>query len=355
VGRSIHVQQLTPLGSGFGAGSASVRGFGEVLQVTRGGVLIVEGDPSLAETMRSVVSALGHVSLGPVARGRDAVRLSEGFEPMAVLMEVALEGPMDGIEAARSIRRRAKRTPIIFVSDRTDQDTFNRALLVDPYGYVVKPFSVASLRCAIELALHRRRVDVARADFESALAKDAETFRSMSLIDELTGLYNRRGFMLRAREQAALAIRERRSLVLLFIDLDGLKEINDKLGHAMGDAALRDFASILRSTFRATEILTRISGDEFAVLLVDGTEIGASAVKSRLTERLKVFNHTFIRPYKLRASVGIAVRDPSATEEVDALLARADAAMYSEKLIHKTGDLIPCIDLEALSQPDPAR
>ncbi len=152
--------------------------------------------------------------------------------------------------------------------------------------------------------------------------------KSLSLLDELTQLRNRRAFFELAGQALKVARRERHPLALFFMDLNGLKHINDTLGHLAGDQALRDAADVLRNTFRDADILARLSGDEFVALAHVARD--ADAPRRRLREHLDAFNAAACRPYTLDLSIGAALVADS-TEDLQALIARADAAMYEEK------------------------
>jgi diguanylate cyclase (GGDEF)-like protein len=151
------------------------------------------------------------------------------------------------------------------------------------------------------------------------------------LTDELTGLNSRRGFFQLAGTHLRLQ-RRTQTAVLFFVDVNDLKEINDRYGHHIGDEAIREVANCLRATFRMTDLLARLSGDEFAVLaMMARDEIGQ--VTGKLTSWLEHFNSTAGRPYRLAVSVGGA--EYRAGEPLDALLARADDAMYREKRVRR--------------------
>jgi len=154
---------------------------------------------------------------------------------------------------------------------------------------------------------------------------------NLSLTDELTGLYNRRGFILMARQTILVAIRRKTPMFLLFLDMDNLKQINDTLGHSAGDDALRRMAGILKATFRGSDIKGRMGGDEFAVFPVDTIEAGVQAVMARLEESLRAFNRSERVPYKLAFSAGIAAYDPAKPTTIEELLVRADKLMYEAK------------------------
>ncbi len=157
-----------------------------------------------------------------------------------------------------------------------------------------------------------------------------EELRNFSLADDLTGLYNRRGFFALAQQHMKTARRQEEQLFLIFIDLDGLKQINDTLGHLEGDHALTDTADILKKTFRASDIIARLGGDEFAVL-AGSLDTDAEKFSKRLQSQLDAHNTAGHRPYQLAMSVGIVVYDPEAPMPIANLLAHADAAMYEQK------------------------
>lgn len=157
-----------------------------------------------------------------------------------------------------------------------------------------------------------------------------EEIRQLSLVDELTGLNNRRGFFLMAEQARRTALRQNARVFILFIDADGLKKVNDTLGHEAGDEMLRNLGSVMKSTFRRSDIMARLGGDEFCIF--GSHENGdPSAAKERLYENIEAFNTGHKGPYRLAASIGIssfAADDDCSLEDVVAI---ADKAMYAEK------------------------
>jgi diguanylate cyclase (GGDEF)-like protein len=157
-----------------------------------------------------------------------------------------------------------------------------------------------------------------------------EEIRQLSLVDELTGLNNRRGFFMMAEQARNAALRQGARVFILFIDADGLKKVNDTLGHEAGDEMLRNLAQVLKATFRRSDILARLGGDEFCVFGSHDNGDPAAA-KDRLYDRIEQFNAGHTGPYRLAASIGIssfAANDQQALEDVVAI---ADRAMYDEK------------------------
>ena len=158
-----------------------------------------------------------------------------------------------------------------------------------------------------------------------------EKLQRMSLLDDLTGLYNRRGFFVLSEQQLRIAERARQELLLFFADLDNLKEINDAWGHQEGDQALIEIAGVLKETFRKSDIIGRLGGDEFAVLAVDTADGKGSALIGRLENALDACGRRSRRRYPLSLSAGVARYDPGNPSSLDALIAQADALMYEKK------------------------
>ncbi len=159
-----------------------------------------------------------------------------------------------------------------------------------------------------------------------------ETIRELSVTDELTGLLNRRGFTTLAEQQLRTAVRTRNRLWLLFVDLDGLKEINDELGHEVGDDAIREIARLLRTaSFREGDIIARLGGDEFAVLATETGPTDGSVLVARIEDALRAANDAPARAYRLSASVGEILFDPADPQALDELLHAADRRMYEAK------------------------
>lgn len=153
---------------------------------------------------------------------------------------------------------------------------------------------------------------------------------NLALTDELTGLYNRRGFLALAERQLKLARRSGRSLLLFFIDVDGLKEINDIFGHGEGDAALKCTAEALETTFRDSDVIARFGGDEFAVLAIEASGHSEATIRERLTEFLNSPSRQE-SGYKFSVSLGAARFDPWNQTSMRDLIAEADRAMYEQK------------------------
>lgn len=157
-----------------------------------------------------------------------------------------------------------------------------------------------------------------------------EAIRNLLLLDDLTGLYNRRGFKLMAEQSHKDARRAGTDQIVSFIDADGLKQVNDEYGHHAGDQLLKGLADVLRHTFREADVIARLGGDEFCVL---GTaQTNGQAIAQRLAAAIANFNaETAVRGFELKASCGISPWSAQSGQTLDEVIRQADAAMYTAK------------------------
>ncbi|MCA2322497.1 sensor domain-containing diguanylate cyclase [Mycobacterium intracellulare] len=167
-------------------------------------------------------------------------------------------------------------------------------------------------------------------DRTAALEDANEEIRRLSVTDELTGLNNRRGFYLLAEQKLRGSHHLGHNCVLAFLDVDGLKKVNDELGHDTGDKLIKDVAGVLRTIRRESDILARIGGDEFCVMITE-SDGDTPSLEERLALAFGNFNKTSERPYRLSASIGFVRAPVSDTANVGELLARADELMYAQK------------------------
>ena len=161
--------------------------------------------------------------------------------------------------------------------------------------------------------------------------------RRMSVTDDLTGLNNRRGFFMLAEQEMKLARRLKKDLLLVFVDLDDFKSINDTHGHQVGDQALVETAEILRTTFRESDVLARLGGDEFVALAMFSPEETDDVIETRLHQTLAEHNARPSRKYALSISTGAARFDARNVQSLAELMAIADDALYDRKRARKQG------------------
>lgn len=212
--------------------------------------------------------------------------------------------------------------PVVVVTGHEDEELALRAIRMGAQDYIVKGLYRPDLTLrAMRFAIERHRI--------------VASHMGHSMHDELTGLYNRRGFMEFGTKQLRLSVRDLKDLVVLYIDLDNMKTINDSFGHETGDQMLRDTADILRKALRETDIIARMGGDEFVALALGAAAEYTGIIITRIMRCVQEFNQSGTRRYNLSLSLGIASFDPRNPVELDELLMRADQAMYMDKRSHK--------------------
>jgi diguanylate cyclase (GGDEF)-like protein/PAS domain S-box-containing protein len=172
---------------------------------------------------------------------------------------------------------------------------------------------------------------------ERQLREAADEMARLATVDDLTGLLNRRGFLTAGQQLVAQSYRERTNLYVVAADVDELKMVNDELGHAAGDMLLRDVADVLRTTFRSADVIARVGGDEFAVIVSGATHTDeADAAVARLNDHVMEWTREQSAPYRLSISVGVAMMSPVAPPDLEALLREADEELYRSKRIKRS-------------------
>lgn len=274
-------------------------------------VLIVDDDLSLLRVIETGLSSQDYqCEIAADAETALEIVVNKSFDIM--ITDIIMPG-MDGFELTEKAKRLRPDMLVIIMTGFTEDFSYDRAIEGGASDFIKKPFTLQEL--IIRLQLVR---------FQEKLLK-------MSVTDELTGLYNRRGFFAMAERQLKLSNRNNEILYLLFADLDNLKGINDTLGHLEGDLALIGMSKVLEDTFRQSDIIARIGGDEFVVIPIGTTEEGAGIAISRLYRNLGLYNANSGKKHALSLSVGLACYNPKEPSSVDELVSQADKSMYEQK------------------------
>jgi len=207
------------------------------------------------------------------------------------------------------------------------QSTFDFSLtpIADGDGQVI--YLVAEGRDITEL----KRLEHALREANRALELAQEQSRQLAITDALSGLYNRRGFFIIAEQHRRLGERSKTRALLMFADIDGLKQANDEFGHDQGDVLIELTAKALTQTFRASDLVARLGGDEFAVLASLSSEDSASALAERLHQRLDALNDEARLAVPLQLSFGLHEFEWTDNLDLETRVAQADAAMYAQK------------------------
>ncbi len=294
-------------------------------------VLLVEDNYEYAQIIRENLAQAGmiHYEVVHYTTVDAALKgLSEG--PVHLILLDLFLPDCAGYEAFARVHEQAPEAPIVVLTAREDEALAVRAVRHGAQDYLVKgQVNQKILLRSIRYAMERQRGQA--------------RIQRLTLIDDLTGLLNRRGFLSYGKKYIKLSQRSKKGVMALFMDMDGLKIINDALGHNMGDQALVDIADALRVTFRESDVLGRIGGDEFAVLAMDVTAANGNAglLTARLLARLEACNRLPGRPYQLSLSVGTAFGRPEQPHTLEELLDEADARMYEQKRARKAASAAP--------------
>lgn len=274
-------------------------------------VLIVDDDERLLEMLMTALSIEGY-RCETAAEVEKALDLIKNVVFDILIVDIKMPG-MTGLELTQKAKKIRPDMAVIVMTAYIEEFSYDSAIEVGASDFIKKPFSVRELIARIQHV------------------KLQERLRSMSVTDELTDLYNRRGFFALAEQELKMANRLRRNAFLFYLDIDNLKDINDNYGHLEGDMMILETANILRRTFRQSDSVSRIGGDEFVVILNGAKEADTDIVSSRLQKNIDEFNKGLNRGYKLSMSVGIALYNPENPASVDELLSQADKSMYEQK------------------------
>ena len=284
-------------------------------------VLLVEDNPGDARLVREALNdgAPDQFTVQVAdSLQRALASLGPGVEAVdVVLLDLSLPDSQ-GLETYRAIHARDPEVPVLVLSGLNDESVALKAVNEGAQDFLRKSkVDSELLPRAIRYAIERHGM----------LAQ----VRQLAVNDELTGLLNRRGFLLLAEHQRSLSDRKGTSLGLVFIDVDRFKTINDTCGHEEGDRALKELARLLQRTFRRSDVVARLGGDEFIVLMTDINGAGVQIVLDRLAKSLEVFNHETQYPWNLSISLGVALYDSAHPVTLEALMGLADQSMYKAK------------------------
>jgi two-component system, cell cycle response regulator len=284
-------------------------------------VLLVEDNPGDARLVREALNdgLPGQFMVHVAESLKQALeRLRSAIDEVdVILLDLSLPDSQ-GLETYRAVHSQCPTCPILVLSGLNDESIALKAVNEGAQDFLRKArVDGELLPRAIHYAMERNRL--------------LEQVRQLAIIDELTGLMNRRGFMMLAEHQRSLADRKGTSLTLMYLDVDGFKLINDQFGHEEGDRALRELAAILLHTFRRSDVVARLGGDEFVVLMADVNSDGLRTVLDRVRTNLAALSQDSRFSWRLVVSVGVVQYDVAHPATLEGLMAAADQAMYREK------------------------
>jgi diguanylate cyclase (GGDEF)-like protein len=314
-------------------------------------ILVVDANPTDRRWYITLLGNYGHRLL-EASDGVEALALAQAELPELIITDILMPH-MDGFSLVRRLRAEPllASIPVIFQTANYDVSEIHRLARASGVQHILrKAAEPQEILRAVNESLKRPTTpgrlpqtgQLQREHLElladklyqkvSELEKANDRLRNLSLTDALTGLNNRRGFMILATSLLKFARRASYSLYLLYIDLDSLKYINDTFGHAAGDAAIMQFSRILTDAFRDSDVIGRLGGDEFVALIADATESDLASLQTRLQSQVDAHNLQSDPRQALSFSLGVIRVEPQSTITMEELLSQADAAMYKHKV-----------------------
>lgn len=281
-------------------------------------LLLIEADPRQAKRVRDLL----HQPEDTI-EVRCADRLSRGLEMVAseefeaVLLDLELPDS-SGLQTFLSLQAQEPNVPVLVLADSHDSTVGEQAVGVGAQDCVLtNQLRSTELKRSIRLACERHRLHMG--------------LRELCLEDELTGIYNLRGLRSVGKQLLHLARREQRTVTLLFLDVDGFKLINDTLGHATGNQVLQAVAHLLQTTFRESDVIARVGGDEFVIVAMDLAEPAIERIRLKTRQLIAQLGKDFACDLPLSLSIGSATSPAGDLRSIDILMALADESMYREK------------------------
>jgi len=285
--------------------------------ITTGSVLIVDDETTILEMLHETLSLEGY-RCNKAASGDVAIAMLKTRMFDIMITDIVMPG-IGGLELTEQAKKLNPAMPVIVMTGFIDEFTYDKAIASGASDFIKKPFT------AVELLMRIKHV------------RQQEKLRVMAITDELTGLLNRRGFFNLAEQQLRIARRRRKWVYMVYVDIDNMKEINNRLGHQEGDVTLTDTAHLLRATFRDSDIIARIGGDEFVVITVESDENSLEHITDRLQKNVDDHNRSNKREHALSLSFGISRYTPESSGSLDILLTQADKLMLEQKVLkHKS-------------------
>ncbi|MCT4493676.1 PleD family two-component system response regulator [Bosea minatitlanensis] len=290
-----------------------------------GRVLLVEDRPAIADRLENALSAFHLVSVETDARQAVQRACEEDYD--SVLISLDLEG-QDGLRLCSQIRSldRTRDMSVLLMGEVENRARILRGLEIGAHDFLLRPIDRNELLARVRTQIRRKR-------FTDRLRDSLQSSMEMAVLDQLTGLHNRRFMDTRLAEMFDESALRARALSLLVLDVDHFKAVNDSWGHDAGDEVLKEFAERVRACTRGIDLVARMGGEEVVVVLPDTGPKAAYAVAERIRERVEgspfpIYGAT--REIPVTVSIGVASRRAGDASCAD-VMKRADDALYRAK------------------------
>lgn len=282
-------------------------------------ILIVDDERSNLDLLMHILRPAYGIRVAK--SGTAALKVAEEHLPDLIVLDVIMEG-MSGFEALAALKEseRTRRIPVILASGLTDPGDVERGLLAGAADYITKPYHPALLLARVETQL--RILSLTR------------TIERLGVLDVMTGLPNRRAFDHQIAVEWRRAMRESLPLALILVDIDRLRQFNERHGQPQGDALLRALAARIRDTLkRPSDFAARLGGGEFAVLLPDTDMDGALLLAEQLLRSVRACPPPAPLPARasVTAGIGLAAKIPGQDDDIETFMTMADARLRQAK------------------------
>lgn len=273
----------------------------------QGSVLIVDDEIPILEVLKEALNSEGYYC-DTATNGDLALKLLDNRLYDIMITDVVMTG-MNGLELTQKAKQTNPDMCVLIISGYIDKISYDRAIEAGASDFIKKPFTPT------EVIIRIKHI------------KMQQKLRTMAITDELTGLYNRRGFISLAEQQIKLARRFLKKVVMVNIVIDNMEEINNNFGYEEGDASLIDTANLLIMTFRDTDIIARIMGAKFVIIPIEYDENSLNSITTALKQNIDKLNSSENRKYNLSISSRLSYCDPDSVLSTEELLADSDRSL----------------------------
>ncbi|MBI3622005.1 MAG: diguanylate cyclase [Nitrospirae bacterium] len=298
-------------------------------------LLIVDDTAPVRETVRTVLGATR--LFGQILEAETGLQALDLMQKTMVDMLISdvVMSPLDGYKLTATVKRqpRYKSLPVILLTSETDPNNKVKGLDLGANDYVTKPFDPGELVARVKNLLRIKELQQEVEEKNAQLAELNQRLEAMAITDELTGLFNRRHFMERLKEEYARSKRYQMDLSCIMFDIDNFKRINDQWGHQTGDKVLRELGALLKRTHRTHDLAARYGGEEFILILCQTDHRGAMLFAEQLRKHVQDHPFTTVDGQALPVTVSVGVGSHPAPDvtQPDDLVRVADGALYQAK------------------------
>lgn len=278
-------------------------------------ILVIDDDVEVRNVLKTWFEHLG-MDCVDVSSGEEALANLADREFDVVLTDIVMPG-IEGLELTKRIKREWPELPVIIMTGFQERFSYDEAMDAGAADFIKKPFNMEELEARLKIVRMHQEL------------------KNLAITDELTGIYNRRGFLTLANHLLKLAKRNKLGQFLLYADVDNMKWINDTFGHNEGDNALGKFALALKGNYRDSDIVARMGGDEFVVFPVGSAGDSVQEIMMRLDRLVNKLNSQGNGKYELSISYGLSYFSPDNPCSLAELISKADSEMYKAKKLKK--------------------